>query len=58
MEETTTISGRDRAIVAAVAALVMVLAMLRPTPVLEHENDGVNAVPLAASRVSGAVTPP
>ena len=58
MEETSTISGRDRAIVAAVAALVMGLAMLRPTPVLGHENDGVNAVPVASGPTEAVAPPP
>jgi len=53
MDETTTISSRHRAIVVAVAALVVVLAMLRPTPELRYAGHGVNAVPVEASPLSG-----
>ena len=38
----------------AAAALVVVLAMARPTPEIDHYTDGVNDVPVQASPLNGA----
>lgn len=54
MSEADNLTGRERAVVAAVAALIAVLAMLRPTPSLGDQDDRVDVVPIDATALSGA----
>ncbi len=54
MSEADNLSGRERAVVAAVAALIAVLAMLRPTPSLGDQDDRVDVAPIDATALSGS----
>lgn len=54
MDEQRTISVRERVIVIAAAALVVALAMARPTPEIDHYTDGVNDVPVDVSPLDGS----
>ena len=54
MDDTNSISPRERGVVAALALVVVVLAMLRPTPDLRDQGDGVNAVPIGAHALRDA----
>ncbi len=53
MDDTTTVSRRQRVVIALAAAAVVALTMLRPTADVGAHLDGVNEVPVGPTVFSG-----
>lgn len=53
MDDTTTVSRRQRVVIALAAAAVVALTMLRPTADVGVHLDGVNEVPVGPTVFSG-----
>ena len=54
MDDTTTVTPRQRVVVALAAAAVVALTMLRPTADVGAHLDGVNEVPVGPTVFSSA----
>lgn len=53
MDDTTTVTPRQRIVIALAAAAVVALTMLRPTAHVGAHLDGVNEVPVGPTVFSG-----
>ena len=53
MDDTTTVTPRQRVVVALAAVAVVALTMMRPTADVGVHLDGVNEVPMGPTVISG-----